>query len=122
MAIDGKWEITINSPMGAQKASLDLKSDGAGLSGTQTAQGSTQALANGKVDGNKLACSHLPISARPNMKSRVACEQNHRKSIGKSRRLGCWVCKWLWKTWRPHYYRHHTIEKAVHGSFVPMSE
>ena len=25
MAIDGKWEITINSPMGAQKATLDLK-------------------------------------------------------------------------------------------------
>lgn len=57
MAIDGKWEITINSPMGAQKASLDLKADGAALSGTQTAQGSTQALANGKVDGSKLSWS-----------------------------------------------------------------
>ncbi len=28
MAIDGKWEITINSPMGAQKATLDLKAEG----------------------------------------------------------------------------------------------
>lgn len=65
MAVDGKWEITINSPMGAQKASLDLKSDGAGLSGTQTAQGSTQPLANGKVDGNKLAWSANITSPMP---------------------------------------------------------
>ncbi len=38
MAVDGKWEITINSPLGAQKAVLDLKSDGPALNGTQTAQ------------------------------------------------------------------------------------
>ena len=57
MAIDGKWEITINSPMGAQKAQLDVKADGATLTGTQTAQGNTQALANGKVDGSKLSWS-----------------------------------------------------------------
>ena len=57
MAIDGKWEITINSPMGAQKAQLDVKADGANLTGSQTAQGNTQALANGKVDGNKLTWS-----------------------------------------------------------------
>jgi hypothetical protein len=65
MAIDGKWEITINSPMGAQKANLDLKSDGAGLSGTQTAQGNTQPLANGKVDGNKLSWSANITSPMP---------------------------------------------------------
>ena len=29
MAVDGKWEITINSPMGAQKAVLDLATSGA---------------------------------------------------------------------------------------------
>ena len=57
MAIDGKWEITINSPMGAQKAQLDVKADGATLTGSQTAQGSTQTLANGKVDGDKLSWS-----------------------------------------------------------------
>jgi len=57
MAIDGKWEITINSPMGAQKAQLDVKAEGAALTGTQTAQGSTQALANGKVDGDALSWS-----------------------------------------------------------------
>ena len=44
MAIDGKWEITINSPMGAQKATLDLKNEGGTLSGTQTAMQGTQPL------------------------------------------------------------------------------
>jgi hypothetical protein len=65
MAVDGKWEITINSPLGAQKASLELKSDGAGLSGMQTAQGSTQPLANGKADGNKLSWSANITSPMP---------------------------------------------------------
>ena len=57
MAIDGKWEITINSPLGAQKATLDLKADGGALNGTQTAMQGTQALSNGKVDGNNVAWS-----------------------------------------------------------------
>jgi hypothetical protein len=65
MAIDGKWEITINSPMGAQKAALDLKSDGASLSGTQTAQGATQPVANGKADGNTLTWSANITSPMP---------------------------------------------------------
>ncbi len=57
MAVDGKWEITINSPMGAQKAVLDIKADGPALSGTQTAMSSTQPIANGKVEGNALSWS-----------------------------------------------------------------
>jgi hypothetical protein len=65
MAVDGKWEITINSPMGAQKAQLDLKSDGASLTGTQTAQGSTQPLANGKVEGAVLSWSANITSPMP---------------------------------------------------------
>jgi len=47
------------------KAALDLKSDGAGLSGTQTAQGNTQPLANGKVDGSKLTWSANITSPMP---------------------------------------------------------
>ena len=65
MAIDGKWEITINSPMGAQKAQLDIKSDGANLTGTQTAQGNSQPVANGKVDGTKLTWSANLTSPMP---------------------------------------------------------
>ncbi len=65
MAIDGTWEITINSPMGAQKAKLDLKTDGAALTGTQQAQGSSQPLANGKVDGNSVSWSANITSPMP---------------------------------------------------------
>jgi hypothetical protein len=65
MAIDGKWEITINSPLGAQKATLDLKADGGTLSGTQTAMQGTQSLSNGKVDGNNLTWSASITSPMP---------------------------------------------------------
>ena len=65
MAADGKWEITINSPMGAVKASLDLKTDGSSLTGTQTAQQGSGPLENGKVDGNNLAWSAKISSPMP---------------------------------------------------------
>ena len=65
MAIDGKWEITINSPMGAQKATLDVKAEGSTLTGTQTAMQGTQPLTNGKVDGNNLSWSAAITSPMP---------------------------------------------------------
>ena len=55
MAVDGKWEIVINSPMGAQKATLDLASNGAALTGTQQAAQGSGPLENGKVDGNNVS-------------------------------------------------------------------
>ncbi|HWF63352.1 MAG TPA: hypothetical protein VN685_01935 [Rhizomicrobium sp.] len=65
MAIDGKWEVTINSPMGAQKATLDLKADGNALTGTQTAMAGTQPVTNGKIDGNNLSWSASITSPMP---------------------------------------------------------
>jgi hypothetical protein len=57
MAVDGKWEIVINSPLGAQKAVLDFATNGSSLTGTQTAQQGSGPLENGKVDGNDLSWS-----------------------------------------------------------------
>ena len=57
MAADGKWDIVINSPLGAQKATLDIKTDGNALSGTQQAAQGSGPLENGKVDGNTLTWS-----------------------------------------------------------------
>ena len=57
MAVDGKWEIVINSPLGAQKAALDIATSGNILTGTQTAQQGSGPLENGKVDGNSLSWS-----------------------------------------------------------------
>jgi hypothetical protein len=57
MAVDGKWEIVINSPMGAQKATLDIATNGSTLTGTQQAAQGSGPLENGKVDGNTLSWS-----------------------------------------------------------------
>jgi hypothetical protein len=65
MAADGKWEIVINSPLGAQKAQLDLKTDGASLTGTQQAAQGSGPLENGKVDGNNLSWSAKISSPMP---------------------------------------------------------
>jgi hypothetical protein len=65
MAVDGKWEITINSPMGAVKATLDLTTDGASLTGTQQAAQGSGPLENGKVDGNNVSWSAKISSPMP---------------------------------------------------------
>ena len=65
MAVDGKWEIVINSPLGAQKAQLDLKTDGGTLTGSQQAAQGSGPLENGKVDGNNVSWSAKISSPMP---------------------------------------------------------
>jgi hypothetical protein len=65
MAVDGKWEIVINSPLGAQKAQLELKTDGGTLSGSQQAAQGSGPLENGKVDGNNVSWSAKISSPMP---------------------------------------------------------
>lgn len=55
MSIQGKWNITVNSPMGAQKSVLELNADGAVLTGTGATPQGPQPIANGKVDGNNVS-------------------------------------------------------------------
>ncbi len=65
MAVDGKWQIVINSPLGAQKATLDIATDGTALTGTQQAAQGSGPLENGKVDGNNVAWSAKISSPMP---------------------------------------------------------
>ena len=65
MAVDGKWEITINSPLGAQKATLDLATNGSALTGSQQAAQGSGPVENGKVDGNTLTWSAKISSPMP---------------------------------------------------------
>ena len=65
MAVDGKWEIVINSPLGAQKASLDIATNGSALTGTQQAAQGSGPLENGKVDGNSVSWSAKITSPMP---------------------------------------------------------
>jgi hypothetical protein len=55
MAVDGKYEIVVQSPMGPQPSTLELKTDGTTLTGTQSAQGRSQPITDGKVDGNNVS-------------------------------------------------------------------
>ncbi len=65
MTADGKWEIVINSPMGAVKAKLDLKTDGGTLTGTQEAAQGSGPVENGKVDGDTVSWSAKISSPMP---------------------------------------------------------
>lgn len=55
MSVDGKWNVTVNSPMGAQKSELNFKAEGSTLTGTAQAQGNTQNIADGKVEGDNVS-------------------------------------------------------------------
>jgi hypothetical protein len=52
MSIDGSWKITVNSPMGKQESTLDFTSDGSTVTGTQSGPQGSQAIKDGKIDGD----------------------------------------------------------------------
>ena len=54
MSCDGDWKVTLNSPMGAQEATLTLDSSGDSLSGKMAGAQGTQEFEGGTVDGNSL--------------------------------------------------------------------
>ena len=67
MAVDGKWNITIKTPMGDQTAMLTLKQDGDALTGEMSGSAGTSPIENGKVEGDKLmwhakVTSPMPIT------------------------------------------------------------
>ena len=58
MSVDGTWNVVVKSPMGDQPSTLTLTADGGTLTGTASAQGNTNPIANGKVDGNNISWSN----------------------------------------------------------------
>jgi hypothetical protein len=58
MSVDGSWKIIVNSPMGKQDSTLTLAANGATLTGTQSAQGNTADIKDGKVDGDNVSWSN----------------------------------------------------------------
>ncbi|HXY90346.1 MAG TPA: hypothetical protein VEH75_06975 [Xanthobacteraceae bacterium] len=55
MAVDGTWNISIETPIGTRQATLNIAASGGTLTGTQSADGNTGEIADGKVDGNKVS-------------------------------------------------------------------
>jgi len=55
MSADGTWNITTNTPMGAQKGTLELATDGGALSGKMSGQQGEIELKDGVVDGDSVS-------------------------------------------------------------------
>ena len=55
MSIDGKWNQVVKSPMGDQKSVVTFKQEGTTLTGTAEAQGNSQAIQDGTINGNAIA-------------------------------------------------------------------
>ena len=53
MSVAGTWNVTMNTPMGAQKATLNIAVKGAELTGTMSGPQGSITLKEGKADGNK---------------------------------------------------------------------
>lgn len=52
MAVDGDWTIVMETPMGERKASLTLATAGETLTGTQSADGNSGDIYDGKISGD----------------------------------------------------------------------
>ena len=55
--VDGKWSGTMNTPNGDFPVNFTFKADGAKLTGTTTGPAGDIAIADGKVDGEKISFS-----------------------------------------------------------------
>jgi len=57
MSATGTWNVTMNTPMGSQPATLELAEDGGTLTGSMSsaAMGAPMELSDGTVDGDTLA-------------------------------------------------------------------
>ena len=53
--VQGKWQITINTPMGEKSGVLELQVRGKTLTGSLSDADHHVAITNGKVEGNKLS-------------------------------------------------------------------
>lgn len=54
MSADGTWNTTMNTPMGAQNATLTLASDGNALTGNMSGPQGEMELEDGAIDGETL--------------------------------------------------------------------
>ena len=55
MSVDGNWNLTMETPMGERSATLDVRSAGGALTGTQSADGNSAEIFDGTVNGSDVA-------------------------------------------------------------------
>jgi hypothetical protein len=75
--IQGKWNITIKTPMGDKSGVLDLVTDGTALTGSLSDGDHYAAISDGKVVGNKLSWSaKITKPMRMNFKFTATVEED----------------------------------------------
>jgi hypothetical protein len=65
MSIDGKWNITVQSPMGAQKSEFSFNSAGSTLNGSQSSPQGSVPISNGTVEGDAVSWASAITSPMP---------------------------------------------------------
>jgi hypothetical protein len=55
MSADGTWEITVQSPIGAQPSTVVLSTEGGMLTGEQAGNGESGPIYDGKLDGDNVS-------------------------------------------------------------------
>lgn len=55
MAVDGTWNISMETPLGTREASLRLQSSGSALTGTMSGEAGSIDIYDGSVNGNQVA-------------------------------------------------------------------
>lgn len=55
MTVDGKWDLNLNSPMGAQAMTFEVATAGDDLTGNITSPMGAMDITDGKVDGDTLS-------------------------------------------------------------------
>jgi len=65
MAVEGKWNLKIKTPMGEQGGVLDLKTEGGKLTGNMSGNMGSVAIENGSVAGDAVKWSAKVTSPMP---------------------------------------------------------
>jgi hypothetical protein len=65
MAVDGNWNIIMNTPMGDRSATLSLKTAGGALTGTQAAEGNSTEIFDGAANGDDVSWKISIINPMP---------------------------------------------------------
>ena len=87
MTPDGKWQLTINTPLGAQQSMLTISANGDSLSGTQSAaSGDERPIEDGRIEGDNLSWKASITKPMPMVLEFAATVQGN--SISGSVKLG----------------------------------
>ena len=86
--VDGTYETVVKSPMGDQKATLTVKSDGNSLTGQQIGAMGTADITNGTVDGNTISWSmSITVPMPMTLDCTATIDGDTRDRFGQGRRL-----------------------------------